>query len=159
MIRKLEPIEIDLLRQAFDWREEYPSWFRTMLAEGAPDQSWEGYLQASREMVDFGIFEGEMYGLISIRPCGNSRYEAHIAAKRGSDLEKLAFAAYAIRDALFRQGAKEIIAWVASQHRSMKRLCRLAGLEPDTLTVIRGEIRNRLITWERFSARPEVCHL
>jgi hypothetical protein len=153
MIRALTENDTELLREAFSWRENTPPWFRQMVSEGQPEQNWDDYLEASAQMVEFGLFDPDFCGLISLYPCGSGVFSAHISAPRGTDPEKLALAAFTVREWLFKHGAKQIVAWVAARHRQLKRLCLLAGLTPDTVTMIRGQMKGKLITWERFSAR------
>ncbi len=152
MIRALDENDVELIKTAYYWRDEYPYWFReSMAALGEPE--WEGWWEQTKECLNYGIFEGEMVGLISLVPMGQGRVTAHINVKRGTDPEKLAYGAFCVRDWLFKNGIKEIFAWVASVNGGMKKLCRLAGLDPDTVTMIKGTMRNKLVVWERFSAR------
>ncbi len=159
MIRKLDQdTDENLIRMAFFWRDDAPRWFREMRANSGPGETWEEWEAMKRDtFLEFGVFDdNEMYGLISLSPEGAGRFSAHISAKRGASGEELAFAAFAVRDWMFKHGAKEIYAWVMSRHRSLKRLCLLCGMRPDTVTMIKGQMRNKLILWERYSARPEV---
>lgn len=153
MIRKLTIADEALIRGAYGWREAFPRWFQVMLSEGGPGNEWDEYWAISQRCIEFGVFDDtEMFGLISLEPQGPSRMAAHISAKRGSNAEALAYAAFVVRDWLFKQGIKEIFAWVAARHPSLKKLCVLSGLKPDTLTMIKGVDRGRLIHWERYSA-------
>lgn len=154
MIRLLTQNDTALFRQAYDWRERMPRWYREMDSVEGHELTFDEFLADSQRTLEFGVFEDGLIGLISLAPLGNNRYEAHLKSVRGADPERLALAAFSIRDWAFRHGVQEIIAWVAAKHVSVKQLLLLAGLLPDTVTRIKGEMMGGLIYWERFSARP-----
>lgn len=153
MIRQLTPNDTELLREAFSWREQMPRWYREMDSVNGRELTLDEFLADSTQTLEFAVFDDEMIGLISLAPLGNDRYEAHLKAKRGADPEKLALAAFSIRAWAFKNGAKEIVAWVCRQHVSVKHLLGLGGLLPDTVTRIKGFMHGKLIYWERWSAR------
>lgn len=150
MIRILQPTETGLLRQAYNWREDYPSRFRQAVSDGV-EQTWDEYLAESEKALDFGLFEDEqMVGLVSLCPAGNGTWAAHISAPRHRFAGDLLHAAMQVRHWMFQHGAKVIYAWVFDRHRALERFCGDLGMKRDGVTALKG-FDGHLWGWNRMT--------
>jgi hypothetical protein len=156
ILRRLSPeTDIDLLRLAYEWIANAPAWFLEIEQQfGAAD--FDEFLQQaqSEQQKDIGLFDGGLCALITLVQNSGEIYEAHLRIRKGCPLEKVIHGALMIRHQLFRDmGATEIFGQIPSFHKSATRLAEQCGLYRDGLTVIQGQVRQRLIEWVRVS-----CH-
>jgi hypothetical protein len=148
-IRRLSPeSDVELYREAFAWDVDAPRWYAQMDSVFRPDSFDECLSLATHDdQVDVGVFEDGLIGLITISRRGPGLYEAHLSAKRGTDLNLLAEAGYQVKEQLFGLGMKRGFVWVAKKNRPVRRLCQLIGFTPDGFTMLRGRYHDKPIEW------------
>ena len=147
MIRRLHPIEDEsLLREAFEWDAYAPSWYADSDSIFRPG-SIEEYLQLAKgeDQIDVGVFDEDLVGLITISRRGDKIYEAHLSAKRGTNVEFLAEAGFQVREQLFEIGMNVGFVWVAQKNLHVKKLCELVGFLPDGLMMLRGSYNVKML--------------
>lgn len=156
-IRRLNPIDDEvLLREAYEWDKAKPNWFRQMDAVYGPD-NFAAYIKAAQgeQRIDIGIFASELIGVFVLSERIPDNFEVHIMAKRGTDNQILANAAYQIRHQLFQQGAKSISGWMASQNKPLLKLAFMVGFVRTHLTMLKGSYHGRVVQWIQLVSTRE----
>lgn len=157
MIRRLDPDkDIDLFKEAYLWGRQR-KWFREIENQFGASTFEEFISDAERDVqVDVGVFDNQLIGLITLELKEKGIYEAHIRVSRDADLNLIALGALSIREQLFRElGAKEIFGQIPNFNKGAIQLAEMCGLYRDGITVIQGQVRNRLIEWVRVSYGEE----
>jgi hypothetical protein len=147
IVRALKPNEEYLFRQAYEWTADAPEWWKAM--DRVYPVSFGDYHLATfdESQFNFGIFDGEMFGLITVNHYGDGVFDVHIAAKRGASVELLAEAACMIRERLFKSGAQAIFGWVAKFNRGIIKVGEACGMHRDGVRMFKGECHGRVIEW------------
>lgn len=154
-LRRLDNGDKDLLRHAFSWDADAPSWYRQMDEVFGPKTVDEFVpLVDDPKNALIGIFNPEFVGLITATLVCKERFEIHLWAKRGTSLDVLEEAGYQIREQLVRFGAQEIFVWVAEKNRPVKQLCARLGLLPDGIELLKGSYKKKVIVWNRLTYNP-----
>lgn len=149
-IRRLDlEKDADAYREAYYWDKDYPRWFRETDSVFKPD--FETFMEQAEkdDQADIGVFNPELVGLVSMTQRGKGIYEAHLRAKRGTDVDVLAQAAFQVRHSLREIGMKEVFVWVNKKNKAVQKLCMMAGMRLQGLTMIKpsGE---KLTYWLRM---------
>lgn len=156
MLRRLDPVsDRELLREAFAWTADTPSWHRDMDSVFGPETADE-FLEMAAETILVGIFDSSIIGLIIIAPAGKDVFNSHLCAKRDAPLNMLAASAAQVMNDFLGLGMKEGFCWVAEKNRSVRSLCDTIGFQHEGVVMYKGVYKNRLIKWLRYSVRPEV---
>lgn len=159
MIRRLDPdADLDLYRQCWGWRQEYPRALRDATAVDSVD-SFEEFIEQSRgARADIGIFDSEykfmeeFIACVSLQWKSNGVYEIHMAAKRRCRIEQMIEPFLNIQKTIFEDlKARFIFAFTPEWNRGLILLATIIGMEPDGVKRIRGTTRGRAITWVRLS--------
>lgn len=160
MIKRLDPIANEsLLREAFSWDREAPSWFRQMDSIFGPDDV-DDFLKGAQDLANvyLGVFQPSghiahypLVGVIILTLVSNNRYTAHLCACRGARVEVLAQAAIQVKEDMFNLGMNEVFVFVAEKNRGVRKLCEIIGLQEDGITMYKGSYRGRVIKWIRMS--------
>lgn len=152
IIRALDPIsDRELLATAYGWARNTPRWFREMDAVFGKDD-FEAYLKASQNGgCDIGIFDPELVCVIILSEQPSKRYECHLMAPRTANAIAIIEGAIRIKDELFRRGANDICAWVASKNYPLLRMVEAMGLYWDDTEMLRGVYHEKVIMWQRMA--------
>jgi len=156
LIRRLTHNDDALLREAFHWDVDRPTWYTQM------DRvfSWggeEGFVRLldDRRNVLIGVFNPELIAVIIVVLEDYGLFTAHLCAKRNADVDLIVQAAQTVLYDLLEFDLRELYVWVAEKHRSLKRLCSMIGMERDGIRMFKGSYRGRLICWHRYSIHVE----
>lgn len=146
--------EKELFRQAHEWTQEAPAWFRQLDAVFGFKDFETYYKQAcEKSQVSFGVFSDELVALITIIERAKGVYEAELSAKRGADPLLIIEATNVIRSAVFDHGCLEGYVWVASRNRMALKICELGGFRRDGIRMYRGVCKGNVVEWVRLSCQ------
>lgn len=156
-IRRLDPdADSALYAQMYEWTESAPKWLHDATAAfGA--LSREDYINGARwdRRIDIGIFDDDkLIACVTLILILHRIYEVHLEAARGADPELIIAAGLNIRDQLFGQyEAYEAFMWTPVWNRTVRRINKALGFEPDNVSMFRGVSHGKLIEWRRYSIR------
>ena len=154
MIRRLTIEDANLLREAWQWDESRPSWFKQMdnvFNSGTVDD-----LVAQVEKSAFiGIFSPQLSAIIIVEQHAGGSYEAHLMAQRGVDPAVIIAVGQQLIYDMLDYGLSEAVVWIAEKNRSIRKLCANIGFQPDGVTMYKGAYRGRVIKWLRYSIQRE----
>lgn len=160
-IRVIDPAKDEyLLRRAFNWQTDKPTWWRTSMAVWKAGVTLDKYLEYAHHdaQIDIGIF-GDDYdftGLITLAETDEKNvFESHIDAPRTARLDELVEGVEIARDFAFQSGTKAIYNYVARMNRPILKLCRKVGFRETNARVIYGAIGNKVIEWKEFVLTPD----
>lgn len=153
-IRRLDPVADEaLFRQAFSWENEnLPRWYTEAHNVWGVD-TWEEYLERTRRdtQIDTGVFteDGAFVGLVTVIRERPGIWEAHLSGATHGKPDYLAMGAMMTAHSLFQAGvATAFISWVMSRHHGAARVNEIAGMKRTGITLLKGQVRNRLIEWQ-----------
>lgn len=139
---------------AWGWLESSPSWRQaTEAIFGADTLETYLYNAADEHSIAIGVFDNELVAVFSLTLRGKATYEAHLAAKRGTDPELVARAGCVIRAQLEDYGMQHTFAWVPRWNRPLRYILKANGFTRDHIVMFRGVHRGRIIEWCRYSWR------
>lgn len=154
-LRRLDPIADEpLFHIAFGWLEDSPRWRQEAEAVfGTLDR--EQYLAAATDShrLDVGVFDGpEFIANIVLVLRAKGVYEAHLEAAPTAPATLVVQAAQMVANQLFVDyGAAAIYCWVPKCNRSVAKLNKAIGFQPDGVIMARGTVRGKLVDWHRYS--------
>lgn len=150
-IRRLNVADdLELFRQVYEWEKDYPRWLCD--AEKVAKLDFDDFILEAKDRADIGVFDPDLTALISVLKRAPQIYEGHVWAKRGTDIESLAWVVFNLRESLEKQlGMKACYVWIVERNRPVKKLCMMAGLMPDGGRMMDGESHGRPIKWVRLS--------
>lgn len=158
MIRRLDPDkDVDLYRQAWGWREQYPRSLREATKVHSVE-TFEEFLELSRgARADIGVFEEEFLAVISVQWHSEGIFEIHFSSKRGTRVEQLIEPCLNIQKTIFENlNAKLIFAFTPEWNRSVLLLGQALGLQPTGVTKLFGTTsRGRVIVWAQLAQTRE----
>jgi hypothetical protein len=156
MLKRLTSEDSELLREAFFWTQDAPKWHRDMDSTFGPDNVEDFLVMlAEPENILIGIFNPDFVGLLIIACAGNDIFNAHLCAKRGTDLNVLAEGAYQAVQDFLRMGMKEGFCWVAEKNLAVRKLCDNIDFRHEGVVMYRGTYKGKLIKWLRYSIRAK----
>ena len=159
MIRRIEPdADRDCFIEAHLWTVSSPTWFKQAERVFGP-QTLNDFIAGSKEenRVTFGLFEGELIGVIIFTLRFRGVYEVDFLAKPRCDAEAIVRNCLALRDRLFNDlGAIELFCWLAQKNFPTRRLLCILGFSDSGLRLLRGTYRDRVIEWQRLSLPRKV---
>jgi hypothetical protein len=94
--------------------------------------------------------DGEPIAVVTCELRGPSRYEVHLAIKKGVGASQLFPALCAIRDQMVSELHAELVVWVPKRHPGLQRLVEALEFEPSGVTLLQGH-HHRLIESHRFT--------
>ncbi len=157
MIRRLDPQkDRDCFVEAWLWETSAPRWYKQSGKVFGPP-TLEDFINASKEetRLTFGIFDGELIGMIELTLRGNS-IEADLMAKPRCDAAAVLVNAEALRDKVFEDlEVNDIYVWLPKKNLPTRRLCAIMGFRETGLTILRGTYHERVIEWIHLSIPRE----
>lgn len=153
MMRRLRQSDADLLREAYNWDVGRPSWYVEadhVFNSGSVDDLVAQLGDPQRAFIGLWDSNEQLTAIILVQHHGSGRYEGHLLAQRGADLQLIAVAIRSLLVDLLQYGLTEACCWVAERNISVKRLCDIVGFQPDGVVMWRGAYRNRAIKWLRY---------
>lgn len=161
MNRRLDPIADEpLLRECFAWDREAPSWYQDMDQVFGPGNI-NDFLAMTKEPLNIliGVFNSEFVGLIVIACAAQDIFEAHLWAKRGTEIGVLVEGTEKTIQDFFSMGMKEAFCLVAERNKPIQTLCASLGFRYEGVCMYRGLYKGRVIKWLRYSIREEARQL
>lgn len=158
MIHRLQlPEDEALLRTAYQWDKDFPTWWREMdrvFNSGTEDDFIERAKNPHSAYV--GVFDGDdLIALVIVETPAPSIHEGHLLAKRGANQELITTACVTMISDLFNLGMTRLFVWVAERHSALRKLCANIALQPDGLIMWRGSYHGKPIKWVRYSITRE----
>jgi hypothetical protein len=152
-IRRLNVDEdYELYKEVYEWEKDYPRWLQD--AEKVARLGFDKFIEQTKDRADIGVFDPEFIAMISVLKRAPQIYEGHVWAKRGTDIEQLAWVVFNLRKSLEKElGMKACYVWIVEKNLPVKKLCMMAGLVPDGGVLIDGESHGKPIKWVRLSYR------
>lgn len=153
MIRRLDPEkDIELYRQCWGWREQYPRSLREAVKVGSVE-TFEEFLDLARgARADVGVFDEELITLVSIDWKADGVYEIGFSAKRGAGLKRTIEPCLSILKTIFEDlQARFIFAFTPEWNRGAKLLMAAMGMKLDGVSRLHGVSHERVIRWQRLS--------
>ena len=153
MIRRLVSGDEDLLREAWEWTNNSPSWFRD--ADRVFNQTT---LNAEEQLGDrakwfIGVFDQELEAVVIVERKGNGQFEGHLMARRNANAELIASAINHVLADLLNYGLMEAYCWIAEKNHGVRNICNAIGLRPDGIVMWKGSYKGRVIKWLRYSVQ------
>jgi hypothetical protein len=156
MIRRLVVDDEELLREAWAWDADRPSWYRQMDAafnRGSVDDLVEQL--TDRRKVFMGVFDPSLTAIVVIEQHGDGVYEGHLMARRGANPMLIATVIQSLLTDLCDYGLTQACCWIAERNTSVRKLCSTIGFQPNGVVMWRGSYRGRAIKWVCHSIRRE----
>lgn len=143
MIRLLDPEkDMDLLREAWDWRDDAPRWFQESLA--IDKESWDDFVSGSKDEWHYGIFSDGLMAVVRLIQSSPRVFNIHLSARRKTDFEVLLTAGKSIRDYLFDKGVLGFYGYLPTVNRGVSKLYEELGFTDTGIRVFKGQIRGRV---------------
>ena len=155
-LKRLTPADSDLLREAWEWDKDRPSWYAQMdhvFSQGSVDNLIT-QLKDWRKLF-IGIFDPDLTAIVIIKWKGEGRFGGDLMAKSSANPDSIVEAIIYLEYETLKFGMKEINVWVAERNRGVRRICERANLKPDGVVMFRGAYRGRVIRWLRHSLTRE----
>jgi hypothetical protein len=156
MMRRLGINDADVLREAWDWDEGRPAWYRQ--ADRVFNRGTVGDFVAQladTQRVFLGVWSERLEAVILAHHHGSGIVEGHLLARRQADTALITVAGRHTIYELLDCGLTHAIVWVAERNIGVRRLCVNIGFEPDGVVMWRGSYHGRVIKWVRHSIRRE----
>lgn len=157
-IHRLNPdTDRELYAQAYEWEVAAPQWFRDAdTVFGPPTLADFLTSMAQENRATFGIFDGELAGLIMFTLRGNA-VEVDLMARPHVARETIIAGTSALRDATFADlPISTIFCWVAQRNIPTRRLCGIIGFRDSGLRILKGVYRDRVIEWHQLIITREL---
>ena len=156
MIRRLLQGDEDLLREAYRWSRDAPTWFQDadkVFNRGTEDNFVSQLADLRRWFV--GIFNPSLEAIIVVEWKGNGQFEGHLLAHRRAVTEMIGAAISQLLFDLLDCGMQEAFVWVAARNKPIQKLCANIGFLPDGIVMWKGSYRGRVIRWLRHSVQRD----
>jgi hypothetical protein len=144
--------DLALFREIYEWEKEYPRWLQD--AEKVARLDFNDFISQAKDRADIGVFDPQFIAMISVIKRAPKIFEGHVWAKRGTNVESLAWVVFSLRGNLEKEFDMEAaFVWIVERNLPVKKLCMMAGLMPDGGRMTDGESHGKPITWVRLSCR------
>jgi hypothetical protein len=145
-----EQKDIELLREAWAWRDSAPQWFKSLNTE---NETWDEFIANAHEELLIGIFDESLLAVIRLVQHRLGLFELHLMTRRKADWNILLQAGLSAKQYLFdKKVAQTFFGWIPRRNKGIVRLYRALGFVHNGERCYKGQTHGRPIEWLLFQS-------